>query len=561
MVVLGMHRSGTSALSGVLSILGAAPPNSLMPATDSNAKGYFESSAIYELHQELLTEAGSRWDDWLPITPTWFDSTSAVTFRERAAETVTQEFGSSQLFVLKDPRICRLLPFWDQVLQDLSVEPYYVLSLRHPFEVANSLHRRYLFDCNLGLLIWLRHVLQAEADSRGKTRCFTTYSELLTNWGHVVERIQSELDLTLPRMSLNVVSEIEEFLSTGLRSFAEDSAVLLTNPLVSDWVRDTYAILVRWASEGEDPKDYPRLDTIREAFNAAAPLFFGVVQAGRDSAYQAMEAGSQITQLTQERDKVQSDLDSLTAEKEALQKTADDFSSEIETQRRTVQLRDQELAQSKRAAEEAGAALSVREQELETARSRLEDRRHELEQLLSAQEQRKHELEQLRNVLEQRTQELAQLNARQAKEAQRFDDKRIEMAALVEALKAENTDYIARLEDAKTSLRAREEQLKNKDAEIAFALAQNEAKLCNQESRFKNQSQELARLTRLLMDSEHALQTKTKDLEEKSKASLKAAQERAERAEYAVMAVQSSNTWKLMAPLRVVSSILRRNKG
>ena len=178
-VVLGMHRSGTSALAGVLNILGCDEPATLMVPNNSNEKGYFESDKLYQLHKMLLTSAATTWDDWLPIQSDWFNSLRAEEFREKAVKTMREEFGDSRLFVIKDPRICRFVPFLEHVLSDLSVQPRYIHTHRNPLEVEASLCERDLMPSGLGLLIWLRHILDAEFNTRGRIRCFTSYKKLI----------------------------------------------------------------------------------------------------------------------------------------------------------------------------------------------------------------------------------------------------------------------------------------------------------------------------------------------------------------------------------------------
>src|SRR5436190_23899119 len=81
--VLGMHRSGTSAIAGTLAIVGATPPRTLMAANSGNARGYWESVRLVELNDESLASAGSHWSDWRPISPQWFHSPEAGLFKIR----------------------------------------------------------------------------------------------------------------------------------------------------------------------------------------------------------------------------------------------------------------------------------------------------------------------------------------------------------------------------------------------------------------------------------------------------------------------------------------------
>ena len=112
LVVLGMHRSGTSALAGVLGHMGADLPKDLMAPTEINPKGFFESNRITGLNEELLASGKRRWFDFKGLSQDWYASPKAAEFAISAQEALEAEFGRSYLFALKDPRICRLLPFW-----------------------------------------------------------------------------------------------------------------------------------------------------------------------------------------------------------------------------------------------------------------------------------------------------------------------------------------------------------------------------------------------------------------------------------------------------------------
>src|SRR3954467_12423515 len=111
-LVLGMHRSGTSALSGVACSLGGSAPNNLLPANFANPSGYWESWPLVQAHDELLASADSSWDDWRELDPRWYVSDAAQRSRIRLQETIRSEYDHNPLFVVKDPRICRFLPLF-----------------------------------------------------------------------------------------------------------------------------------------------------------------------------------------------------------------------------------------------------------------------------------------------------------------------------------------------------------------------------------------------------------------------------------------------------------------
>src|SRR5262249_46234505 len=100
LLVAGMHRSGTSALARVLSLLGCDLPKPLMGGGASNEAGHWEREAIADFNDALLESAGSSWHDWLAFNPGWYRSPKGEEFKERAAALLAQEFGASRLFVL-----------------------------------------------------------------------------------------------------------------------------------------------------------------------------------------------------------------------------------------------------------------------------------------------------------------------------------------------------------------------------------------------------------------------------------------------------------------------------
>src|SRR3546814_1754807 len=92
-----------------------------------NPRGFFESAALAKLHDQLLRSAGSCWHDWSKFDPGWLKSGAAVQFRERLGLVIEQEYGDAPMILLKDPRICRFLPFWLDACESFGIEPLVVL--------------------------------------------------------------------------------------------------------------------------------------------------------------------------------------------------------------------------------------------------------------------------------------------------------------------------------------------------------------------------------------------------------------------------------------------------
>ncbi len=270
LIVLGMHRSGTSAMAGLLGEMGCDLPADLMAPQDMNAKGFFESNRITQLNEDLLASAGMTWYDMNRFPETWYDTPKASEFRALANAAVLADYGSSGLFVMKDPRTCRLVPFWEGVLADQGVQPAYVCIHRNPGEVSASLTKWAGYEPIYGQLLWLRHVLDAEHATRGKTRVFVTYDQVLADWRSLVARIAASLDVVFPRSVQTAARGAQQFVSPDLRHLSLGSLDLPRLEEMSDWVADTLQVLSRWSDHGESASDHATLDRIRAALDAAS---------------------------------------------------------------------------------------------------------------------------------------------------------------------------------------------------------------------------------------------------------------------------------------------------
>lgn len=280
-LVAGVHRSGTSALTRVLSLAGAALPRTIMPPTKGNASGYFESQPIYEAQEQLFEAMGTSWDDLAPFPPAdWREQPWAEEWIDRFASLVTSEFGGSPLFVLKDPRICRLLPIWTAAFDRLGIVPAYLITLRNPLEVAGSLKREHGTRLHRALVLWLDHLISAERATRGSRRYFVPYPDLLDDWRRVLAEIERHLELALPPLSRGAEAEIDGFLNPGLRHHVRSLDELKERSVVADWVRQTWA----WACEaaaGRAPSPAV-LDDVAAALSDAQRVFGPLLAAERD---------------------------------------------------------------------------------------------------------------------------------------------------------------------------------------------------------------------------------------------------------------------------------------
>ena len=206
-VVLGMHRSGTSALAGSLAARGVHFGSRLMdPMEGVNDKGFWEHTEIVAIHDEFLCACGSRWDDVREHRPEVWCSEAAGRATRRLADWVAKDLLLAPMWAVKDPRMCRLLPLWGDLWGEWDVEPVFVMTNRHPIEVAASLANRPSLHPPMGrekaALLYVLHVLESELHTRGRVRVATTYDDLLRNPDGTVDGIFRDLGLPLREESL-----------------------------------------------------------------------------------------------------------------------------------------------------------------------------------------------------------------------------------------------------------------------------------------------------------------------------------------------------------------------
>ncbi|WP_434997446.1 glycosyltransferase [Vibrio scophthalmi] len=260
-LILGMHRSGTSALTKVFNILGADLPTKLLPPVENNnTLGFFEPKDISALHDKLLASADSKWDDITRFPSSWYETEDATYYQNEIIKILERDFDKSPLFVIKDPRVCRIVPFWRGILKQYAANPKFILTVRNPLEVINSLKNRDGFSAQKSVLLWLSHFIEAERETRGLDRAFTTYFHLMDDWKAAVGSISISLNITLPINSISIDNQINEFLSLDHRHHTSSLKDLLNDQTLVGWVKDVY----QWTIDkvnGNNPS-YDILDNI-----------------------------------------------------------------------------------------------------------------------------------------------------------------------------------------------------------------------------------------------------------------------------------------------------------
>lgn len=169
-IVLGMHRSGTSAVTRAIGHLGAEMGD------ERRIHKHHENIPLRKVNQRLLTLGEGTWD--APPAPGWLDEPAARGLLDHARQVVARQFGSADLAVWKDPRTCLTAPFWFDVFEE---PPVLLLIHRHPTEVADSLTSRNSFGRGHGYALWERYNADALRFAAGRPTVVVAYDTLVTD--------------------------------------------------------------------------------------------------------------------------------------------------------------------------------------------------------------------------------------------------------------------------------------------------------------------------------------------------------------------------------------------
>ena len=237
-IVAGMHRSGTSVITRVMNLCGATLSDSLLlPLESENERGFWECPKIMELHDEIFESFGFTWSSLAAIPPEWFSSAEAAKYKERLKAILNEQYGEFQLGVIKDPRICKLIPLWESLFSEMSINTHYIISVRNPLEVIKSLKFRNEFKRRYALSLWFVHLRSLEEATRSLNRVFVRYEDILTDYVSVIEYINRFLGIKLDPAAADVEEQVGSFLSNSLRHHNFDSSDLQKNKKIPPVVK------------------------------------------------------------------------------------------------------------------------------------------------------------------------------------------------------------------------------------------------------------------------------------------------------------------------------------
>ncbi|WP_282276954.1 hypothetical protein, partial [Stenotrophomonas sp. PS02297] len=250
-------------MTGALRLLGAELGSELMQPGPDNPKGFWEHAGIVAIHDRLLASLGRSWNDPRPLPVDWLQSEAAKAAADDLDVLLRAEFADCALWAVKDPRMCRLLPMWWPVLEKMGVEPAALFVLRHPREVADSLVARNDWPVGLSRLLWVEHILDAQAATEAVPRAVLPYEALLEDAEAALQGAVGQLGIELPKRTLAQRAALGKFIAKGDRHHV---AVAETAP---EW-RLAQALFDSLGSAGNP---WSALPALRERFGQAEDLY------------------------------------------------------------------------------------------------------------------------------------------------------------------------------------------------------------------------------------------------------------------------------------------------
>lgn len=245
------------------------------PQQGINERGMWEHRQVLALNERLLAVLGTRWDSLSPLPSGWWEQAALHDLRDECVTLFKVEFGRAPLWGLKDPRFCRLAPFWMSVLDEVGARVHCVILHRHPQEVIASLVARDRTAPAAAELLWLDHSLSAECVSRERARVFVGYEELISDAYRLLASVARRLALSWPMTGQALAARLDGFLSGDLRHqrHEADGAAELA---LSGWAMRTYRVLshAKTLNENELRKDF---DAIRDEYREVQRLYAPVI--------------------------------------------------------------------------------------------------------------------------------------------------------------------------------------------------------------------------------------------------------------------------------------------
>ncbi|WP_242109620.1 hypothetical protein [Luteimonas aquatica] len=600
LIVLGMHRSGTSVLARLLNLMGAyfGPEGVSTGANQENPKGFWERRDVRALNDAVLHAVGCDWDRVLRFDAGALPQAVVADFDKRASKLIL-EMDAHRPWLLKEPRLCLLMPLWRKWLE----APVCISIYRNPVEVASSLHRRNGIPIEAGMMLWERYVRSALQGAAGLPEVVVSHRALMRQPGEAAEALFKQLEEKgVAGLRMPAAREVEAFVQDNLyreresredlRAYAKARQLRLFKTLEAGGRPSAGT-----AKQGKDEEALAKYEaglppiktraeekmpeTIEATLRGQLALREQEIQFVRELSGRfetdAKQYQERLAGVEREHSLARESAAKLEANLALRQEQLANTENETRTLRETVSgleavlhERDLRLSGLQRDLDSARATLLSLEAEVQRRSERMQGEGHRLEQAKQTIAELEHKHALARQALDdgQRRLESASEAAREAAAAFEADIGRraLELAEAEKRLassKAETQALREQRDGIQSTLSARDAELASARDELARKT--EESKLENEarrrvEANLEARYQELTKLTQWLLRREQEfaeLNESHRRLEMKQWAATHESAELKRQLE----AIRRSRAWRLAAPLRMAERALGGARG
>ncbi len=194
------------------------------------------------------------------LPPDWIKLPEVKEIKSRVVDFFRAEL-NVDLPIIKDPRLCRLLPVWFEIFEELNISPQFVFILRDPNEVAASSRKMKNFKVMKTLVLYMHYLISAETLSRNYPRAIVTYAELCNDWKAVISRIKKEADIVFPDRDV-AESTVGSFISKDLNHYSpSDSQDEFISESLSNFSSQLYELLAIFSAQ-----NIAQIDTFYQSY-------------------------------------------------------------------------------------------------------------------------------------------------------------------------------------------------------------------------------------------------------------------------------------------------------
>jgi hypothetical protein len=270
-LVVGVYRSGTSVVAGILGQLGFHLPQPEVKADETNPRGFGEPRWVVDFHQRLLRGRRVTVHDARPAA--WEAIHAAgdePAVRAELEGWLGGELAQGDVVVVKDPRTLWFLPLWTSCAQALGAPTSFVTTLRHPAETLMSARKAYgdwQSDASRAAA-WLNLILETERETRGAPRAFVCYEDVIADWPRETRRIGDLLGLSVLATADHArFPQVDAFVDPALHRNRTRWDELSVPASLRDMAEDVWSVMQPLARPGGDDDDVRgKLDQARAAY-------------------------------------------------------------------------------------------------------------------------------------------------------------------------------------------------------------------------------------------------------------------------------------------------------